>query len=358
MFLRQVFRKTNNIKDIPITGKMPIGINKDGDPAAEIIPQTGGGATIVGYNSVMVCGKPHTGERRLGHDALIIIVGTDECYIFKDEEEHTRRRKTKVIARKDMKSAEEEADQVRLTAKLKEFFKEFIAEVLEAENLKQFAKKFCKIARNHCHFDRAALFKVDGVLWHPIYGEAPERKFLPSRRIVRQVYNSGAPMYVVTREKKDKELSMSIIQREIKTVLCFPLFNRFGTPIAVFYGDSSRKEIPAESFLTISYFCQHIVPYISTFLLTDDEPVSPPGKKSKPLKVPELKELKLDPSISAPSSKPDYRRLTPAYLDPNMKVASLRKVDINAPKELDDEVDDDELAEDEDDLIEVELTDE
>ncbi len=287
MFLRKLLPKASDgsikYKDTPIE-ESPIFL---GDNVAEIRPDKQGGAVILCYGDVEVSGRPCTGSHKLSHDTLISINNLSDVFIFKDEQEKIKRKQTRIIKLKMMSEVEEEEKDLlpEIREKVLEEFTSFANSCAGIKSLKEFSIAFCRYAQSSCSFDRSILYfpvkdpnKKTRVIFYPLVAFAPEKKYKPSGTILKKMYSTGEPVYMITREKKEEELSLSIVQHEIKSVLAFPIFNRFNRVIALFYADASEHEVSKTSFITISYFCEHLSPYLVSFLAGQ---------------VPELKEIKL-----------------------------------------------------------------
>lgn len=286
MYIRKLLPKTESgeipYEDIPLEDA-PIVL---GDHVAEVRRNKHGHACVICYGDVYVCGRVCSGTQDLHHNDLIAINNNTGIFVFKDEAERAKRRQTRQIKLQKISEAKrEEGDSVATIRR--EVVKEFNLFITSCENiitLKDFALQFCNYAKTICKFDRTIMYfpklkPPKKIVFVPLAALAPEKTYKPSRTTLDAMYESGEPVYIITRERKEEELSFSIVQQEIKSVLAFPIFNKSHRVISLFYADASEEEVPRRAFIRISYFCEHLAPYLVTFLTG---------------KVPELKEIKLD----------------------------------------------------------------
>lgn len=226
------------------------------------------------YSGVKLYGRPTSGEKILRHEVLIEL-DTGEVFIFRDEEGEAKRKREANVKVKTVKETEEDYDTEKLRSEIEISFNKFIKENKNCRNIRTFAFKLCKYTREYCEFERSIFYiligiKKDGkrkIRFKPIFGMAPEDSYNPPISILKEVFNTGAPVLKIIKEIDEEKLSLSIVENKIDTAMCFPIYNKFDNPIAAFYGDSSGKSVPEESFLKISYICGYISPYLTSFSL-------------------------------------------------------------------------------------------
>jgi len=289
---------------IALTDKFDLGKGH-----GSILPGTPGGWMLHCNHGIRFCGaKFGSGKTRI-HDESLIELDTGECYLFFDEDEELTRRKTaelKLSVPEKVRDQLSKQEQVKLRIEMQKVISE------APKDMEGFAKFFNAYILATYHFDRGIFYVISERTVNRVYrrGEKSIKrkvcktslqslssrtvnadivKYVPPKSIARDVLNGGGDA-IIRYPDEEEDVSLSIVERKIQTVICYPCYARGGLkPVSIYYVDSLNviKRLDVEK---VCFLCSLLGSQVDRLLKKKSVATDEESELKTP--VPPLKQLK------------------------------------------------------------------